>query len=131
MNIHTMFKETTHIEVKPKDWTDDEKKIATDKAEAEMVETKARKTELEADLAGLGDIGSIQIKKQIEECDAIISEHEKYDVNALEDYTLRTDYVMSSLSMAIKYCGEEIRKTLIDNEFWEFEEEVSFRTKDD
>lgn len=94
-----------------------------------MKEAQARKTELQADLAGLGEIESIQIKQEIEEVDAIISEHEKYDVNTLKDYTLRTDYVMSSLSMAIKYCEEQIRETLIDEEFWEMEEELTFKTE--
>jgi len=30
MNIHTLFKETTYLDINPKVWTDEEKKIATD-----------------------------------------------------------------------------------------------------
>jgi hypothetical protein len=31
--------------------------------------------------------------------------------------------------MAIKYCEEQIRETLIDEEFWEMEEELTFKTE--
>ena len=75
----------------------------------------------------MGDIESIQLKNEIEECNAIIAEHEKYEVENLKDYTLRTDYVMSSLSLALKYCDEQIRETLIDHEFWEVDEELSLK----
>ena len=75
----------------------------------------------------MGDIESIQLKNEIEECNAIIAEHEKYDVENLKDYTLRTDYVMSSLSLALKYCDEQIRETLIDHEFWEVDEKLSLK----
>tara|TARA_B110000285_G_C15017039_1_gene559567 strand:- start:328 stop:504 length:177 start_codon:yes stop_codon:yes gene_type:complete len=30
MNIHTLFKETTYLDINPKVWTDEEKKIATE-----------------------------------------------------------------------------------------------------
>ena len=50
-------------------------------------------------------------------------------MSTLKDYTLRTDYVMSSLSLALKYCDEQIRETLIDHEFWEVDEELSFKTE--
>lgn len=117
------------MDINPTAWTEEEKKTATEKAEQELKEAQARKTELEAELAALGEIESVQIKNQIKECEAIISEHQNYDVEKLKEYTLRTDYVMSGLSIANKYCDQQIKQILIDNEFWEVEEELSFRTE--
>ena len=32
LNIHALFKETTYLYISPKSWTEEEKKLATEKA---------------------------------------------------------------------------------------------------
>ena len=36
---------------------------------------------------------------------------------------------MSSLSIAMKYCDEKIKETLIDNDFWEVDGKLSIKTE--
>ena len=75
MNYHALFKMTTYLDINPATWTDEEKKTAKDKAQEELKEAKDRKEELEKTMAELGEVESIQIKNEIEECNLIIVQH--------------------------------------------------------
>ena len=36
LNIHALFKETTYLDISPKSWTNEEKKLAAEKAQEEL-----------------------------------------------------------------------------------------------